>query len=221
MAKSVGAVVSTTCSSRNVQFVTDLGADRVIDYTTENWWEVLAGEDYDVVYDAVGSADHYDKAKKILKPKGVFVTIAMAADVKVSVSTVLSVGADILGKKIAQVFGDVEYHFVMKKNKTEQLEKLAKLVEDGSVRPVVASVYGLDQIADAFKESMGGRVRGKIAIAVKPELETSSSTSTSTSTSSSSSQPSEVALHQDEDRQEAIVPPSESQEAEEPEAKQE
>ena len=74
LAKNVlGAFVATTCSTRNVEFVTSLGADKVIDYRSENWADVLAGENYDVLYDCVGGETHWQDAHKILKPGGYFV----------------------------------------------------------------------------------------------------------------------------------------------------
>lgn len=55
LAKHVGATVAAVCSEKNVEFVQGLGADQVIDYTKEDWAEVLRGQEYDVVYDCVGT----------------------------------------------------------------------------------------------------------------------------------------------------------------------
>lgn len=70
VAKNVcGAHVATTCSDRNIEFVKSLGADEVINYREENWAEVLAGQNYDFIYDCVGGETHWNDAQKVLHPK--------------------------------------------------------------------------------------------------------------------------------------------------------
>ena len=77
VAKALGAsLVATTCSSKNAELVKSLGAETVIDYATVNWWEVLAGHDYDIVYDCVGGPESWPNSHKVLKSSGGrFVTI--------------------------------------------------------------------------------------------------------------------------------------------------
>ena len=55
LAKHIGAEVTAVCSGKNVEFVQGLGASRVIDYTQEDWAEVLKGQQFDVIYDCVGT----------------------------------------------------------------------------------------------------------------------------------------------------------------------
>ena len=69
LAKHVcGAFVATTCSSRNIEFVKELGADKIINYREENWAEILQGENYDFIYDCVGGESHWEDAQKVLNP---------------------------------------------------------------------------------------------------------------------------------------------------------
>lgn len=75
LAKALGATVTATCSPRNAALVRALGADAIVNYREEDWGQLLAGHDFDVVYDCVGGRKHWDDAQKILKPGGTFVTI--------------------------------------------------------------------------------------------------------------------------------------------------
>ena len=101
-AKSFGAYVAATCSGKNVEFVTGLGADRVFDYTKEKWYEELKGEDFDVVYDTVGgSSESWDGSHQVLTSDGSYVTIWVeeSDDEKLSVGKLLKVGKKYIYKK--------------------------------------------------------------------------------------------------------------------------
>ena len=77
MARAWGASeVITTCSAKNAEYCSDtLQATRVIDYTSDDWAEVLGAASVDVVYDCIGEAGCADKAMAVLRPGGRFVSI--------------------------------------------------------------------------------------------------------------------------------------------------
>jgi len=151
IAKLMGADITAVCSTANVDLVRELGADRVIDYTQE---EVLqAGDDYDVIYDAVG-VQTYESARPALKEDGVYLTLVPVP------------GIDFF------IPGQTEHargkgYFVAWTPHAADLEILSQWVQDGKLRPVIDSEYALDEIRDAHERSQTLRARGKIVIRIK------------------------------------------------------
>mmetsp|Transcript_86053 Transcript_86053/g.243076 ORF Transcript_86053/g.243076 Transcript_86053/m.243076 type:complete len:341 (-) Transcript_86053:89-1111(-) len=143
--KAEGLFVIGVCSGKNAGLVADLGADRVVDYTAEDWSETLAGDDakVDVVFDFAPSGAHstesWEKATKVLSTGGKFITISgSSADGSVTVGSFLS------GKISASwtnTFGNHKYYSVLKVSDALKLQRLAKLAAEGKLKPVVDTVY--------------------------------------------------------------------------------
>ncbi len=169
LAKSLGAEVSATCSGRNVELVTSLGADHVIDYTKETVHE--RPKDFDVVMDNLGGSER-NNIRNVLKRGGRLPTIvggipnetkrfgpnlgSMVAIVKLAgfiISTRL-----IRGQKV---------HYVLRKANSQHLAEITRLIEEQKIRAVVDKVFPLDDVAEAHRYSETGRARGKIVIAVR------------------------------------------------------
>ena len=129
-----GAHVITTVSAHNADVVRALGADEVIDYKTAQF-EDLAGE-VDVVLDTVGG-ETLQRSKNVLRPGGTLISVASDATA-------------------------TDYFFYVEPNR-EQLGKIARLIDEGALRPVVDRVFPLDQTRDAYAHKP---VRGKIALRV-------------------------------------------------------
>ena len=144
--KSRGATVYATSSARNAEFVTGLGADEAIDYTTTDFSEVLSN--LDLVYDTVGGDTHI-KSWKVLKPGGLLVCLnaAPVSDEKpredIKVETPL-VGYDRAGT-----------------------ERIAALIADQSVQPSVGTVFSFSDAMDAYRLSETGHARGKVVLRMK------------------------------------------------------
>ncbi|CBL90873.1 NADPH:quinone reductase [Leuconostoc gasicomitatum] len=151
LAKKLGAYVATTASQSNRDFVTSLGADRVIDYHQGTIAEVLS--DYDAVFDMVGDIDN---GIAILKPGGHFVTIS---------ATLTEAQKQTANKTVSE--GWLETN-------GQDLAILADAITDGTLEIVVDSVYPLttDGIRAAHERSETHHARGKIVVKVKvTELE--------------------------------------------------
>jgi len=151
IAKTMGTHVTSTCSTKNVDFVRSLGADCVVDYTQDN---VLAQLDsFDLVFDAVGKFS-FGKVKPRLKPEGLMVTTQPSP--RVLLSTTL--GWIHRGKRA--IF------FTVQPN-GKRLETLGRLCQEGKIKITIDSEYPLAQIADAHRRSQTNRARGKIVVKIR------------------------------------------------------
>ena len=145
LAKSRGAYVIATTSGKNRAFVESLGADEVIDYQTQNFSEILS--DIDVVFDTLGG-DTQAASWSVLKQGGILVSVVSPPS-----------------EKKASELG-VRYAFVFIEPSAYILEQLAKLVEQGQLRPIVGAEFALQDIEKAHILSESGRTVGKIVLYV-------------------------------------------------------
>ena len=143
LAKWRGAHVIATTSAGNTDLVSFLGADEVIDYRRENFFEHATS--LDVVFDTVGGKVQQD-SWRTLKPGGLLVSIV-----------------DPPSEAMAQQ-RSVRSAFVFIQPSAEILEQLAGLVDAGQVRPIVGAEFALRDAAAAHRLSRSGRARGKIVL---------------------------------------------------------
>lgn len=149
IAKALGTVVTGVSSTKNLDLVKSLGADRVIDYTQQDFAEDTA--QYDIIFDAVGKRS-LSETKKVLKPNGVYITTVPSPQVFLeSVLTALLPGQ--------------KAKFLFEKPNAKDLLFLKELIEGGKIRAVIDRTYPLQELAAAHDYSETGRVVGKIAIA--------------------------------------------------------
>ncbi|MEH2439935.1 NAD(P)-dependent alcohol dehydrogenase [Nostoc sp.] len=150
IAKALGAVVTGVSSTKNLDLVKSLGADRVIDYIQQDFVEDTA--QYDIIFDAVGKRS-LSETKKVLKPNGVYITTVPSPQVFLeSVLTALLPGQ--------------KAKFLFEKPNAKDLLFLKELIEGGKIRAVIDRTYSLQELAAAHNHSETGRAVGKIAIAV-------------------------------------------------------
>jgi NADPH:quinone reductase-like Zn-dependent oxidoreductase len=143
LAKWKGAYVIATTSAKNAHLVQELGADEIIDYHKAEFEDVVS--DVDVILDAVGG-DTALNSLKCLRPGGIVVSIASAG---------VPDQAQREGKISAR-------HMMIPKR--HDLDHLSALVQDLAVRPVIDAVVPFAKAVEAFKDSQGGHVAGKIVI---------------------------------------------------------
>lgn len=151
IARNMGARVTGTCSTPNVELVNALGADEVIDYTRQ---EVLEGTGlYDLVYDTVGALP-YPEAKSLLRGDGVYMTLVPTEGIEFYT----------VGETTRQAGGG---YFLIWAPRRSDLETLTGWAEAGRLRSIIDSEYSLDDIRAAHERSETERARGKIVIRVK------------------------------------------------------
>lgn len=148
IANSIGAYVATTASDKNDELVKSLGANRVINYSEEDFSELL--EDFDAVLDTMGG-EVLDKSFKVLKKGGKLISIA---------------GQPSAEK--AEQYGVKASDFWLEPN-GEQLQMLAHLFVSGELKPTIGHVFEFTEqgLKDAHELSESHHARGKIVIKIK------------------------------------------------------
>jgi NADPH:quinone reductase-like Zn-dependent oxidoreductase len=163
IAKSFGADVTAVCSTRNIDLVRSIGADRVIDYTKEDFTK--SGERYDMIFDNVCNRSVAER-RRVLTPKGICVIAGLGGTSTSSGETVRR----ILGTFIASGFsssGDQKFlRYTTKLNK-EDVAVLGELLEAGKVRPVIERSCKLSEAPEALRLYDQGHARGKIVVTME------------------------------------------------------
>jgi NADPH:quinone reductase-like Zn-dependent oxidoreductase len=153
IAKALGGQVTAVCSTRKVGQATELGADRVIDYTREDF--TRTGDRYDLVLDVAGSRS-WRELRRVLAPGARVVVIGAPSG-----TPVLGPLAHIAATKIASLG---KARFFVAKFATADLETLAEMLESGALKPVIDRTYDLDEARDAMRTFGEGHVRGKLVL---------------------------------------------------------
>jgi NADPH:quinone reductase-like Zn-dependent oxidoreductase len=150
LGKYYGADVTGVCSTTNVEMVKSLGADRVIDYTREDF--AKSGETYDVILDVVGKIS-FSRCKDSLEKGGLY--LATLPTIAIVLQTLWT--GMLGGKKVK--FGDAV-------GKVENLVFLRELAEAGKLKAVIDRRYPLEQTAEAFRYAETGHKKGNVVITV-------------------------------------------------------
>jgi NADPH:quinone reductase-like Zn-dependent oxidoreductase len=150
--KHLGAEVTAVCGTRNVELVRSLGADRVVDYTTEDF--TRTDERYDFVHDAVGKSS-FRVCRKLLKPGGIYCPSELGF---LAQNPFLALWTS--------RFGNKKVIFPVPRSSKDDMLFLADLVETGAFKPVIDRHYPLDEIAEAFRYVETGRKTGNVVITV-------------------------------------------------------
>jgi NADPH:quinone reductase-like Zn-dependent oxidoreductase len=157
IAKSFGANVTAVCSTRNVDMVRSIGADQVIDYTTEDF--VQAEQHYDVMLDLIGNRSLLN-CRRVLAPRGTYVIVGVR-----DLGRWLGLNRQIKALLLSPFVRQRMRVFVVKHTR-EDLGVLKELVEAGRVAPVIDRRYGLSEAPQALRHQGEGHTTGKIVIAV-------------------------------------------------------
>jgi NADPH:quinone reductase-like Zn-dependent oxidoreductase len=155
LARYFGAEVTGVCSTTNLELVKSLGADKVIDYTKEDFTQT--GQTYDIIFDAVGKSS-FSRCKDSLTKSGIYLTT-------------VPMPADILQMLWTSIAGDRKVRFAATglrpaSKKKKELIFLKELIEAGKIKAVIDRRYPLEQIAEAHRYVEKGHKKGNVVITV-------------------------------------------------------
>ncbi len=155
VAAAMGATVTSTCGPSNVEFVRSLGANRVIDYTREDFTRL--GDRYHVILDAVASSS-FAACRGSLEPGGSYVTTVPGPGTLFWGAVQTAAGLVVPRARRAR--------FLWAKPEGADIATLGRLADDGRVTPTVSHTFPLEQAVAAHRLSEQGHVRGKIVLEV-------------------------------------------------------
>lgn len=150
LAKYFGAEVTGVCSTKNIEMVKLLGADKVVDYTKEDFTKT--GDTFDIIFDTVGKSS-FAHCRNVLKSNGKYI---------VTVMTLKHILLSFLTK-----FGNRKRMiFSMSINKTEALNFIRSLVEEGNLVTIIDREYSLEELQEAHAYVEKGHKQGNVTITV-------------------------------------------------------
>jgi len=155
IAKALGAHVTAVCSTRNIEQTRALGADRVLDYTREDF--TRERERYDLIADVAGGHSWF-ALRRVLEPEGRLVIVG-AHGSRGQLRHIAAVKLTSIWSKHTVKF------FVAKFNKPD-LQTLADMLESGQLKPAIDRTYELDEAQDALRTFGEGHVRGKLVLTI-------------------------------------------------------
>jgi NADPH:quinone reductase-like Zn-dependent oxidoreductase len=158
IAKTMGAEVTGVCSTRNLELVRSLGADRVIDYTKEDFTQ--GGQRYDLIFDLVGNHS-WRECRRALSPKGICIAAGILGGFSPAGFLTRSISALVLSPFVSQ-----NRVMLLARGRKEDLAAMCELLESRKVTPVIDKCYALSAIPEAIRHLEGKHARGKIVITV-------------------------------------------------------
>jgi NADPH:quinone reductase-like Zn-dependent oxidoreductase len=151
--KHLGANVTAVCGTEHLELVKGLGADRVIDYTAQDFTRDT--QHYDVVLDAVGKSS-FLRSRRLLKPRGVYLSSEFGP---LSQNLVLALVAPLRrGRKVMMNLG---------RDDPRMASYFQEVLESGAFRPLVDRRYRLEEIAEAYRYVETGQKIGNVVISVE------------------------------------------------------
>ena len=159
IAKSFGADVTGVCSTRNVDMVRSIGADRVIDYTREDFTK--SGQRYDLIFDSVGNHSLL-ACRRVLNPKGIYIAVGGPSGRWMIGPLARGITAPVLSRFVSQKLA-----MVLAKPSKEDLTIMHELMETGKVTSVIDKRYSLSEVPEAIRYLEEGHARGKVVITLE------------------------------------------------------
>lgn len=152
LVNSLGANVTAVCNTENMALVKNLGAQRVIDYSTVDFTE--DDQTYDVVFDAAGKSS-FSRCNRLLKPRGIYLSAGLGPFPQ---NPILAL--------VTPLFGGKKVLFPMPKHDLEMVKYIQGMMESGDFKPVIDRRYPLDEIVEAYRYVEAGHKVGNVVITV-------------------------------------------------------
>ncbi|EPL3466063.1 NADP-dependent oxidoreductase [Enterobacter ludwigii] len=169
LAKHLGATVGTTTSTANIDWVSRLGADEVVDYKKQEFEKVLSG--YDIVLGTI-RGDAIEKSTQILKPGGKIVSLIGPLDTAFTrerhLNVFLRFVLGLMSRKIMRLSKKrgLTYSFLFVRPDGSQLSQIAELMDAQRIKPVIDNVFPFTETGDAFAYLARGHAKGKVVVKI-------------------------------------------------------
>jgi NADPH:quinone reductase-like Zn-dependent oxidoreductase len=150
IAKNYGAEVTGVCGTNRVEFVKALGADKVIDYTKEDF--TMNGEKYDIILDVLGRTG-FSKCKNSLKENGKYVLVSFKVK-------------QLLQMIWTSFFSNKKVVCVLSPQKPEDLLDISKMIEEGKIKSILDKTFLKEQAAEAHRYVEQGNKKGNVVISI-------------------------------------------------------
>jgi NADPH:quinone reductase-like Zn-dependent oxidoreductase len=170
IAKHLGAHVATTTSAKNKPLVARLGADQIVDYKTQDFQALL--HDYDFALGSV-RGDTVEKSFSILKRRGKLISLVGPLDAQFAevrkLNFIYKMVFRLMSRKVNRLAtaSGTDYSFLFVKPDGATLQKVASLIENNVITPVVDKVFSLNDAVDALDYIAQGHTAGKVVIEIK------------------------------------------------------
>lgn len=151
LTKYFGAEVTGVCSTLRLEYVKSLGADKILDYTKEDFTK--NGETYDVIFDILGKSS-FSHCKNSLKQNGIYLLASFKT-------------RQIFQMLWTKVIGRKKVICAMASDKQKDLIPIKKLVETEKIKSIIDKIYPIEQTAEAHRYSEEGHAQGKVLITVE------------------------------------------------------
>lgn len=148
--KSRGAHITAVCNTRNVELVKSLGADKVIDYQTQDFTQIK--DRFSFIFDAVGKSS-FRQCKPLLTPRGIYISTELGKN-----------GENIFWALLTPLGRGKRLLFPLPAISKDDVIYLRDLFEKGEYRPVIDRLYSLEEIVEAYKYVETGQKTGNVIL---------------------------------------------------------
>ena len=158
IAKAFGAKVTAVCSTRNVEQTHAIGADRVIDYTREDF--TRSGERYDILFDVAGSRS-WSECKRVLSDNAKLVIAGGPKN-----NRLLGPIPRVIWFRLMSLAGSRDTVVYLAKTNRDDMATLQELLASGKVKSVIDRTFGFEELPEAMRYLGEGHARGKVVVTV-------------------------------------------------------